>query len=113
MPTDPGRSPEEKAAALAFLKFLSDNNFEWSRTGHLTVRQSVIDPDRFKALPHRSEYADTTKIAHSLPPIQNQRAIQDLMVSELTAIWLTDVDPKTALEQLQSRVDQTMRRARN
>lgn len=113
MPTDPGRSPEEKAAALAFLKFLYDNNYEWSRTGHLTVRQSVLDSDKFKALPHRSEYADTTKIAHAFPPIQNQRAIQDLMVSELTAIWLADVDPKTALEQLQSRVDQIMRRARN
>ncbi len=113
IPTDANRSPDEKAAALTFLKFLYDNNYEWSRTGHLTSRQSVLDSDKFKALPHRSEYADTTKIAHALPPIQNQRAIQDVMLSELTAIWLADVEPKTALEQLQSRVDQTMRRARN
>ena len=113
MPADPSRSPEEKAAALAFLKFLNDNDYEWSRTGHLPVRQSVLDSEKFKALPHRSEYAETTAIAHALPQIQNQRAIQDVMLSELTSIWLAGVDPKTAIEQLQSRVEQTMRRARN
>lgn len=113
MPADPNRSPGEKEAALAFLKFINDNNFEWSRTGHLSVRKSVLESDAFKALPHRSEYAETSQIAHALPAIQNQRAIQDVMLSELTAIWLTGADPKTALEQTQARVDQTLRRARN
>ena len=113
IPVDPNRSPEEKTAALAFLKFIYDNNYEWSRTGHLSVRQSVIDSDKFKALPHRSEYSDTSKIAHALPMIQNQRAIQDVMLSELNAIWLTDADPKTVLGQMQSRVDQTLKRSKN
>ena len=112
IPMDANRPPEETQAAVAFLKFLDDNNYEWSRTGHLSVRQSVIDSDQFKALPHRSEYADTSKRARALPPIQNQRGIQDAMLSELNSIWLTDADPKTVLAQMQSRVDQAIRRGK-
>ena len=112
IPANPKRSPEKMEAAVAFLKFLNDNNYEWSRTGHLSVRQSVIDSDAFKALAHRSEYTDTTKNARALPPIQNQRAIQEIMLSELNSIWLTGADPKTILAEMQSRVDQTMRRSK-
>ena len=97
IPMDANRPPEETQAAVVFLKFLDDNNYEWSRTGHLSVRQSIIDSDQFKALPHRSEYADTSKRARALPPIQNQRGIQDAMLSELNSIWLTDADLKLSI----------------
>ena len=111
MPTNPNRSPEAKAAAVAFLKFLNDNDLAWARTGHLPVRRSVIDSDAFKQLPHRSEYAETASIARALPPIQNQRGIQDVMVSGLSAIWLTDADPKAALADMQSRVERVLKRS--
>ena len=112
IPVNANRTPEQYQAAVAFLKFLNDNNFEWSRTGHLSVRQSVIDSEAFKALPHRSEYAATAQAAHALPQIQGQRAIQDAMLSELNAIWLTDTDPKAALGQMQARVDQIIKRGK-
>ena len=111
IPTNPNRSAEAKAAAVAFLKFLFDNDGAWARTGHLPVRLSVIASDAFKALPHRSEYADTASIAHAFPAVQNQRGIQDAMVSGLSAIWLTGEDPKAALTALQSSVDRVMKRS--
>ncbi len=111
MPTNPNRSPEVKAAALAFLNFLNDNDLAWARTGHLPVRQSVIASEAFKKLPHRTEYADTASFARALPPIQNQRGIQDVLVSGLSAIWLTGQDPQTALTDMQSRVDRVLRRS--
>jgi multiple sugar transport system substrate-binding protein len=112
IPTDANRPPEEREAAIAFLKFLNDNNYEWSRTGHLSVRQSVLDSPEFKALPHRTEYAGTAEIATTLPQVQNQRAIQDAMLSEITAIWLAGVEPADALASTQARVQSTLRRAR-
>lgn len=111
MPTNPNRSPEAKAAALAFLKFLFDNDGAWARTGHLPVRRSFIDSSTFKALPHRSEYVATTSIAHALPPIPNQRGIQDVMVSGLSAVWLTGEDPQAALTEIQSSVDRVLKRS--
>ena len=112
VPTNPNRSPEKRAAAIAFLKFLNDNDLQWARTGSLPVRRSVLESDAFRKLPHRAEYADTIRIAHSLPAIRNQRSIQDDMVSELSAIWLTGREPASALEQMQSRVERDLRRAR-
>ncbi len=112
IPANPERSPEVMEASVAFLKFLNDNNFQWARTGHLSVRQSVIASPEFKKLPHRNEYADTASIARAFPPVQNQRAIQDVMITELTSMWLAGTSPKDSLVSEQGRVDQILRRNR-
>ncbi|KQS79529.1 ABC transporter substrate-binding protein [Rhizobium sp. Leaf384] len=112
VPANPERKPEVEEAAVAFLKFLNDNNFQWARTGHLSVRKSVIASEEFKKLPHRSEYAETATIAHAFPAVQNQRAIQDVMITELTSMWLAGRTPGEALTSEQQRVDQILRRNR-
>jgi multiple sugar transport system substrate-binding protein len=112
IPKDDSRSAEETQAALAFLKFLNDNNFQWSRTGHLSVRQSVLNSEEFKALPHRSEFADTAKNATALPQVQNQRAVYNAMFTDFNAMWLTKTDPQAALEAMQAGVERVLRRNR-
>ncbi|WP_438749102.1 extracellular solute-binding protein [Pararhizobium sp. O133] len=112
IPKDDGRTAEKTEAALAFLKFLNDNNFQWSRTGHLSVRQSVLNSEEFKALPHRAEFADTTKNATALPQIQNQRAVYNAMTTDLNAMWLTGTDPQTAVDAMQAGVERILRRNR-
>ncbi len=110
VPTNQQRSPEKRKAVMAFLKFLNDNNYEWSRTGHLPVRQSVLDSDAFKELPHRSEYAATTNMARALPGVQNQKGVQDVLIGGLSAIWLTGKDSNKAVAEAQSRADQVLNR---
>jgi multiple sugar transport system substrate-binding protein len=112
MPKDAGRTEEETAAALAFMKFLNDNNFQWARTGHLSVRQSVIASPEFAALPHRADFAATADNATSLPAVQNQRGIFDAMISDFNAMWLTGAQPADALAAMQSSVDRILRRNR-
>lgn len=112
IPKDDSRSEEETKAALAFLKFLNDNNFQWSRTGHLSVRKSVLESAEFQALPHRAEFADTSKNATALPAIQNQRAVYNAMMTDFNAMWLTQADPQAALDAMQSAVERVLRRNR-
>jgi multiple sugar transport system substrate-binding protein len=112
IPKNDSRSEEKTQAALAFLKFLNDNNFQWSRTGHLSVRQSVLNSEEFKALPHRAEFADTANNATALPQIQNQRAVYNAMITDFNAMWLTGTEPQTALEAMQSGVERVLRRNR-
>ncbi len=112
MPKDESRTPEETEAALAFMKFLHDNNFEWSRTGHLSVRQSVIASPEFAALPHRNEFAATADNATALPPVQNQRGVFNAMITELNAMWLAGTEPADALAAMQESVDAILRRNR-
>ncbi len=110
IPADATRTPEEEAAALEFIKFLNDNNFQWARTGHLSVRNSVIASPEFAALPHRSEYAETTAHARALPRIQNQRAIYDAMATELNAMWQVGVSPADAVAAMQDAADRILSR---
>ncbi|RUT28873.1 ABC transporter substrate-binding protein [Arsenicitalea aurantiaca] len=106
------RSPEEMAATVAFLSFLNDNSGQWARTGHLPVRQSVLESEAFAALPYRTSYAETTGIAQAVPMVQNQRPIQDIIRDGLSAVWLGDTAVDAALSDVQSQVERNFRRVR-
>lgn len=112
MPKDDTRTPEEAEAALAFMKFLNDNNFQWARTGHLSVRQSVIASPEFAALPHRADFAATADNATALPAVQNQRGVFNAMITDFNAMWLTGTAPADALAAMQESVDAILRRNR-
>ena len=111
IPADETRSEEEQDAAVDFLKFLNDNNFQWSRTGHLSVRQSVIGSEEFANLPHRSSFANTSEIAHAVPQTLNQRGIFNAMITDFNAMWLAGTEPQAALEAAQAGVDRILRRS--
>ena len=104
--------PAKQKAILTFLKFLNDHNYHWARTGQLPARTSVLKSAELQALPHRSEYTKTASIAKAVPAIQNQRAIQDLLVNELNSTWLIGKKPDQALSDAQRRATQILRRAR-
>ena len=80
------RTPAQTVAIAEFLKFYFDNDYEWSRTGHLPSVQAVIDSEKFRALPHRSTYLAAAKLGQPLPSeVQRQFAIQDIIGEELVA----------------------------
>lgn len=112
IPADPSRPAEEQEAAVAFLAFLHEQNFEWSRTGHLSVRQSVLGSEEFTSLPYRSDYVGTTETARAVPQTQNQRAIYNTMMADFNAMWLAGTEPQDALDAAQAGVERILRRSR-
>ncbi|MHA7875274.1 extracellular solute-binding protein [Roseivivax sp.] len=80
---------ETYQAALKVLAFINDHNIDWARTGHMAVRNSVVDSAEYAELPHRGEYAGTAAIATDTPPSERYGAIQDVLNREFQAIWLT------------------------
>jgi len=97
------RDDKTRKAALAFLRFLWDNDFEWSRTGHLPARQSVADSATYKALPFRANIAEITSTGYSVPSqVSHQRAIELAVSEEVGAMILSKkpvADVQTAIEQ--------------
>ncbi len=81
--------PGTYEAALRVLAFINDHNIDWARTGHMAVRNSVLESNEYADLPHRDEYAGTASIARDTPASENYGAIQDVLNRELQAIWLT------------------------
>jgi multiple sugar transport system substrate-binding protein len=69
-----------------FFKFMAEHNFDWTRTGHLPAFRSVVESERFKALPHRQDIAPLANIGQPLPGyVQRQAAIEGLVGEEMAA----------------------------
>ncbi len=100
----------EREAALKVLAFINDHNIDWARTGHMSVRQSVVDSEAYQSLPHRDEYTGTAAIAKDTPPSERYGAIQDVLNRELQAIWLTDKPVEAALQDAEFEVQDLLDR---
>lgn len=78
------RTELQRDAVFRLLKFFAANDFEWARTGHLPAFASIVESERFAALPHRASIAKLTTTGAPLPPgVERQFAIQDIIGEEL------------------------------
>jgi len=103
------RTPEQLAAIGKFLKFFADNDFEWSRTGHLPAFKAVLDSDAFKALPHRDTLAPIATLGTPLPSaVQRQFAIQDIIGEEMGAAVTGQKEVDAALTDAESRINELL-----
>jgi multiple sugar transport system substrate-binding protein len=97
------RDDKQKKAALALLKALWDNDFEWSRTGHLPARKSVAESAAYRELPFRANIAEIASTAYSVPSdVGLQRAVETAMGEEINSMYVTKkpiADVQTAIEQ--------------
>ncbi|MFQ3228915.1 ABC transporter substrate-binding protein [Reinekea sp.] len=80
------RNKKDLAATAAFFKFMAENDFEWSRTGHLPSMKAVLENPDFQALPYRSELMSVTTRGKGLPGgVKRQFAVQDIIGEELAS----------------------------
>jgi multiple sugar transport system substrate-binding protein len=100
------RSPARMQAISRLLRFLADNDFEWSRTGHLPAYQGVIDSARWRDLPHRAQIAKLVDTAEPLPPgVQRPFLIQQVVSEEMESAITGQKPINAALEDAQRRVN--------
>ncbi len=78
------RNAEKMSAIFRILRFLRDNDYQWSRTGHLPAYQNVIESARWRALPHRAAIAKLVDIGAPLPSgVQRQFLVQQIVSEEM------------------------------
>ncbi|ENN86743.1 extracellular solute-binding protein [Rhizobium freirei PRF 81] len=103
------RSPEETAAIGKFLKFFHDNDFDWSRTGHLPAVKVVLGSAEFKTLPHRDTISAIALLGTPLPStVQRQFAIQDIIGQEMSAAITGQKGVDAALADMESRINELL-----
>jgi multiple sugar transport system substrate-binding protein len=104
--TNAPRSLRQQAAIFRLLKFLKDNDYEWSRTGHLPAFEAVIDSPAWQALPHRKELAKLDHIAEPLPVgVQRQFLIQQIISQEMQSAVTGQKSIDAALADAERRVN--------
>ncbi|MGH8220467.1 MAG: extracellular solute-binding protein [Steroidobacteraceae bacterium] len=100
------RTSQQERAVFRVLRFLKDNDFEWSRTGHLPAYRPVIASARWRALPHRQELAKLVDIAEPLPTgVQRQFLIQQIISEEMESAITGQKPIDAALADAEHRVN--------
>ena len=102
-------SPEKYDAVMKLAKFMWDHSIDWSRTGHMSYRSSVINSDAYKSLPHRTEYASTADIMTDTPHSVNYGAIISLLDSEIQAIILGEKELDSTLKDANNKLKKLLR----
>jgi multiple sugar transport system substrate-binding protein len=99
-------SPEQRAAIVAFLKFIALYNKDWTRTGHLPSLGAVLGDESFKAQPHRASIAAMAATGQQLPDfVQRQSAIQGLLGEELESAINGQKPVEQALSDAERRIN--------
>ena len=103
------RDPAKYDAVMKLNKFMWDHSLDWSRTGHMSYRASVINSDAYKNLSHRSEYAETASIMADTPHAEKYGAIQDLIGNNLIAIMIGEKEMDATLKDVQNKMKKLLR----
>ncbi len=97
--------PAKLEAAVTFLNFINENNVEWARTGHVSVRESVLSSEQYQNLPHRDEYVGTAEIARAFPQVLDYNSMEQVLQEEFQAVWITGKPVEDALADAEARIN--------
>ena len=103
------KDDKSKKAAMTFLKFLWDNEFEWSRTGHLPANKKVYDSVEFKALPMRDRIVEISTIGRGLARnVPRAAAVQQAISEELITMQLSKRSVQLTQDAAETRVNKLL-----
>jgi multiple sugar transport system substrate-binding protein len=104
VPLGANADPARVRAAVSYLKHFWDNNLDWTRTGHATVRTSVLDSPEYQALPHKTEYLTYGDTAVFNPATNWSVGYDQIMHEEIQAALLGQKSAEQALGDAQARL---------
>ncbi len=110
-----GGAKDEKTrkAAFAFLKFLSDNDFEWARTGHLPTRNSVINSPAFTGLPFRGTIGTIAQTGISFAPtVPRQFRINEMLGEAISTILISKKPIDESVKAAEERINKMLASAK-
>lgn len=96
----------EKKAALSFMKFLWEHDYDWSRTGHLPANNKVAQSAQYQALPFRKNILEITQIGITTPSnVPRQRAIEAIIGEEISSMMLSGKAVPAVQDAIEQRVN--------
>lgn len=104
VPLGANADPDRVRAAASYLKYFWDNNLDWTRTGHATVRTSVLNSPEYQALPHKTEYLAYGDNAVFNPATSWSVGYDQIMHEEIQAALLGQKSAEQALSDAQARL---------
>lgn len=82
----------------------------WAKAGHIPTRKSVVAKAEFQSLSHRKDYASAAKTVFTPPATPKWAEIYDLVSDCLEASVAKNADAKTALADMETKVNAVLAR---
>ena len=110
LPRGGSNNPQVRKAALSFLRFMWDHNFDWARGGgHLPARQSLVA--EYAQLPQRRYVVDIPAVGRALPhEVRRQFGFNAVIGEEIANIINTSKTADQAATAVQERSVALLRR---
>lgn len=108
IPKNANLTNEEKDAAMKFMKWLTDNTAQWAQAGHIPSKTAVLESEEFKALPYRSNYAESAKYAKIFPQICGVAGLTEMTYRELAAMIAGEQDVAETMENMQTQFQEIL-----
>lgn len=104
VPLGTNADPARVKAALKYIKFFWDHDLDWTRTGHSTTSQSILNSAEYQALPHHAEYLAYADQAVYNPQTTWAAGYDAVIQDEISAAMLGTKAPEQALQDMQDRL---------
>lgn len=103
------RDENMRKAAISFLRFLWENDFDWSRTGHLPASRAVAESAQYRELPFRANIAEITSTGYSVPStVVRQRAVEVAIGEEIGSMCLSKKPVAAVQAAIETRVNKLL-----
>jgi multiple sugar transport system substrate-binding protein len=109
LPTSPNRNEKTTAAALTFVKWVTDNGWKWSKAGHLPTSKTVLESEELKSQPFRSNYESEVEYMEFLPPAKNVWfANSSELVDVLDGLWINNYSVEEGLQKVEAVINKQL-----
>ncbi len=100
--------PDAYQATIELLSWINEHNQDWARTGHMAVRQSVLESEAYTTMAHRLDYRQSADIGRDLPIANGYDDINDALITALQAIWKDNVSIDRALKTAEGEIERLL-----
>jgi multiple sugar transport system substrate-binding protein len=97
-------------AVMKFINWMTNHGYMWAKAGHVPTRSTATNTPEFKALPHRSGYADAVNFAFATPQTPKWGQANDAISDSLEESIALNRDAKSALAKMEQTVNDILSR---
>jgi multiple sugar transport system substrate-binding protein len=96
--------------AMKFIDWMTNHGYLWAKAGHVPTRKTAVNTPEFKALPHRSDYADAAKYVFATPATPKWPQCYDAISDSLEESIANGRDAKTALAKMEQTINDILKK---
>lgn len=98
-------------ASMEFIAWMYQHDADWALgSGHISVRQSVLNSAAWKNAPQRANYSQTAANASLVPQVVGEQGAEDALERSIEGVWLSGTSVDAALSQAQDAVSTQMKK---